>query len=163
MVNTCYILGCANCHGRDKVVCSSRYRKLLLTKERRWENNPKEEGQRGLPSEVTTWGRWKWRSCFRCCLSNWWINGWFRSTSKSLEKQVRELHAELEITWKDNQAMRSEVTNRKSLNPQLTVSPAVLKDNPELLKFYAGIPDWTIFMALLNLLYPAIPDTPTCM
>ena len=58
--------------------------------------------------------------------------------------------------------MRSEVTNWKSLNAQLTLSPDVLKDNPQLPKFYTGIPEWTIFMALLNLLYPAIPDTPTC-
>ena len=82
--------------------------------------------------------------------------------AQSLEKQVQELRAELEITRKDNQAMRSEVRNWKSLNAQLTLSPDILKDNPQLLKFYTGIPEWTIFMALLNLLYPAIPDTPTC-
>ena len=48
--------------------------------------------------------------------------------AKSLEKQVQELLAELEIKWKDNQAMRSEVTNCKSLNAQLTLPPGVLKD-----------------------------------
>ena len=42
-----------------------------------------------------------------------------------VEKQVQELRAELEITWKDKQAMRSEVTHWKIPHAQLTLSPDV--------------------------------------
>ena len=39
-------------------------------------------------------------------------------------------------------------------------NPNALKEDPQLLKFYTGIPDWTVFMALYNLVYRAIPTTP---
>ena len=48
----------------------------------------------------------------------------------------------------------------KSCGAQKNLSPDTLKEDPQLLKFYTGIPDWTVFMALYNLVHSAIPDTP---
>lgn len=39
------------------------------------------------------------------------------------------------------------------------LSPSSLKEDPQMLKFYKGIPDWTVFMALYDLVRHAIPTT----
>ena len=96
---------------------------------------------------------------FRCCLSNWWIKDWFRSTSRKTSTRV---------ACRAGDNVERQASNEKwgytLENPSCTTNSVswCLKDNPQVLKFYTGIPEWTIFMALLNLLYPAITDTPTC-
>ena len=68
---------------------------------------------------------------------------------------------ELDKIWQDNQVLRSEIAHYNVMvcGAQSSLSPSSLKDDPEMLKFYRGIPDWTVFMALYNLVCHAIPTT----
>lgn len=38
------------------------------------------------------------------------------------------------------------------------VSPELLEGNPDMLKFYIGLPNWSILTALLTLIAPALPE-----
>lgn len=80
--------------------------------------------------------------------------------TKDLEKEAEELRAEVEMLQKDNQELRNEIMGLKARCIQSSPSLEDFKENSQLLKFYTGIPEWTIFMALLNLLFPALPDAP---
>ena len=40
------------------------------------------------------------------------------------------------------------------------LSPEQLESNPDMLKFYTGIPNWTVFTAVLSLVTPALPSMP---
>ena len=80
--------------------------------------------------------------------------------ARNSDEKMDRLETGLERLRKDNQAMRGEVAHLKSCGAQKNLSPDTLKEDPQLLKFYTGIPDWTVFMALYNLVHSAIPDTP---
>ena len=41
-----------------------------------------------------------------------------------------------------------------------TITPEVYMNNPELLKFYTGLPNWTYFDAVMTLVSPSLPKMP---
>ena len=71
-----------------------------------------------------------------------------------------KLRAELKRVQRDNQLLKSDIADMKFCGAQHNLTPNALKEDPQLLRFYTGIPDWTVFMALYNLVYQAIPTTP---
>ena len=58
----------------------------------------------------------------------------------------------------ENESQRCEILELKSRTN--VFSPELLEKSPDMLKFYTGILDWTIFTALLNLVAPALPSMP---
>ena len=59
---------------------------------------------------------------------------------------------------RDNQSLRSEIAMLKCT--KATITPEVYVNNPEILKFYTGLPNWTIFYAVMALVSPSPPKMP---
>ena len=69
------------------------------------------------------------------------------------------MHEMIAKTKKDNIMLRSEVLMLKSDLCSQALTQEALRDNPQKLKVYTGIVDWTVLMALLNLVNPCLSST----
>ena len=58
----------------------------------------------------------------------------------------------------DNQYLRNEIKNLKATIKRLSLSSEALEADSAKLLHYTGIPDWTVFKALLALVEPALPE-----
>ena len=64
----------------------------------------------------------------------------------------------MQCLHEDNNSLRAEIVELKCHTD--VVSPELLEGNPDMLKSYTGLPNWSIFTALLSLIAPALPEIP---
>ena len=81
-----------------------------------------------------------------------------RSEIALLQEESISLRSQIASLRQDNASLRSEITHLKSQTEAM--EPDILEKNPDVLKFYTGLPNWTIFTALLTLITPALPEMP---
>lgn len=62
-----------------------------------------------------------------------------------------------DLQW-DNQALRSEIAILRGTEASIT--PDIFVNNPKRLKFYTGLPNWTIFNAVMTLVCPLLLKLP---
>ena len=71
--------------------------------------------------------------------------------------QTEETSNLVQCLHEDNNSLRAEIVELKC---RTDVSPELLEGNPDMLKFYTGLPNWSIFTALLTLIAPALHEIP---
>ena len=69
--------------------------------------------------------------------------------------QTEETGNLVQCLHEDNKAEIVELKCRTNV-----VSPQLLEGTPDMLKSYTGLPNWSIFTALLTLIAPALPEIP---
>ena len=59
----------------------------------------------------------------------------------------------------DNQKLRDENVKLRS-QLTTTITPQLFENNEDILQFYTGLPNWTVFKAILNLVVTSLPTMP---
>ena len=73
-----------------------------------------------------------------------------------LHARLRRQVTQCNVFMKTINLLRAEIVELKCRTD--VVSPELLEGNPDMLKFYIGLPNWSIFTALLTLIAPALPE-----
>lgn len=73
-----------------------------------------------------------------------------------LHARLRRQVTQCNVFMKTINLLRAEIVELKCRTN--VVSPELLEGNPDMLKFYIGLPNWSILTALLTLIAPALPE-----
>ena len=79
------------------------------------------------------------------------------SASHDISCQTEVTQETIACIEKDNKSLRSEIIHIKGCTDIL--SPELFFKNQEMLKFYTGLPNWTIFNAVMKLVSPSLPNS----
>lgn len=66
----------------------------------------------------------------------------------------------LKSLQEDNMSLRSELISLKKPTNATSISPEVFQNSKDIIKFYTGLPNWSVFNALMTLISPALPPMP---
>lgn len=66
----------------------------------------------------------------------------------------------LKSLQEDIVSLRSEHISLKKPTNATSISPEVFQNSKDIIKFYTGLPNWSVFNALMTLISPALPPMP---